>query len=60
MHALVKKNRVDSIEALQRMTKRDSIDVIINGISKKLLIAEYDEAAESIESLLKELENGTR
>jgi len=48
----------ESVEALQDITQNDDIAGIIESISGKILVAEYDEAADSVKSLLEELENG--
>jgi PAS domain S-box-containing protein len=47
----------ESVEALQDITQKDDIAGIIESISGKILVAEYDEAAESVRSLLEGLEN---
>jgi CheY-like chemotaxis protein len=48
----------ESVEVLQDITQDDDFADTIEGISGKILIAEYDEAAESVKSLLEELGNG--
>jgi PAS domain S-box-containing protein len=48
----------ESVEALQDIMQNDDIAGIIENISGKILVAEYDEAAESVRALLEELENG--
>jgi CheY-like chemotaxis protein len=47
----------ESVETLQDITQKDEIAGIIESISGKILVAEYDEAAESVRSLLEGLEN---
>jgi CheY-like chemotaxis protein len=47
----------ESIEILQKMKQKDNFGSVIDDISGKILVAEYDEAVESVKSLLKELKN---
>jgi PAS domain S-box-containing protein len=53
----------ESIEALQEITHTSytgsNASVDVNDISEKILIGEYDEAAESVEELLKGINDGT-
>jgi PAS domain S-box-containing protein len=50
----------ESVEALQDITQKDDIAGIIESISGKILVAEYDEAAESVRTLLEGLENNAQ